>query len=84
MHCTLSPGSSSNCNSRDTFTSNVDSVVELHSRDTALIRNHKSTLFACALKPCRLNILFVCYSDVHLFRARTPEACVTLKDSTTV
>ncbi len=25
------------------------SAVELHSRDTALIRNHKSTLFACAL-----------------------------------
>ncbi len=23
---------------------------ELHSRDTALIRNHKSTLFVCALK----------------------------------
>ncbi len=43
-HCavfTMSPGSSSNCNSWDTFTSNVDSKVELHSRDTALIRNHK-------------------------------------------
>ncbi len=25
------------------------SAVELHSRDTALIHNHKSTLFACAL-----------------------------------
>ncbi len=32
----MSPGSSSNCNSRDTFTSNVDSVVELrpvHTKD---------------------------------------------------
>ncbi len=40
----------SRLHSRDTFTSNVDSAVELHSRDTALIRNHKSTLFACALQ----------------------------------
>ncbi len=31
----------------------VNSVVELLSRDTALIHNHKSTLFACVLKPCR-------------------------------
>ncbi len=56
---------------RATFTSNVDSAVELHSRDTALICNHKSTLFACALKPCQLNISFACCSGVHLFRART-------------
>ncbi len=27
----------------------VELTVEIHSRDTALIRNHKSTLFACAL-----------------------------------
>ncbi len=46
---TLSPVSSSNCNSQDTVTSNVESAVEFHSRDAALIRNHKSTLFACAL-----------------------------------
>ncbi len=39
----------------ETFTSNVTSVVELHSRDTAFIHNHKSTLFACALKPWLLN-----------------------------
>ncbi len=52
MRCslfTMSPVSSSNCSSRDTFTSNVESAVELHSRDAALIHNHKSTLFACAL-----------------------------------
>ncbi len=73
---TMSPGSSSNCSLRDTFTSNVDSAVELHSRNTALIRNRKSTLFVCALKPCRLNISFACCSDMRLFRARTSEACV--------
>ncbi len=73
---TMSPGSSSNCNSRDTFTSNVDSAVELHSQDTALICNHKSTLFVCALKPCRLNISLAYCSDIRLFRALTPEACV--------
>ncbi len=36
------------CLPAHTFTSNVDSGVELRSRDTALIHNHKSTLFACA------------------------------------
>ncbi len=40
----------SRLHSWDTFTSNVDSAVELHSRDTALIHSHKSTLFACALQ----------------------------------
>ncbi len=36
----------------------VNSAVELLSRDTALIHNHKSTLFASALKSCRLNVSF--------------------------
>ncbi len=31
----------------------VNSAVELLSRDTALIDDHKSTLFASTLKPCR-------------------------------
>ncbi len=34
----------------------VNSAVELLSRDTALIHDHKSTLFASTLKPCRLNV----------------------------
>ncbi len=54
-----------------TFTSNVTSMVELHSRDTAFIHNHKSTLFACALKPWLLNFSFTCCSDVRLFIACT-------------
>ncbi len=33
----------------------VNTAVELLSRDTALIHNHKSTLFACVLKPCPSN-----------------------------
>uniref|UniRef100_A0A671N0E4 Aquaporin-12-like n=1 Tax=Sinocyclocheilus anshuiensis TaxID=1608454 RepID=A0A671N0E4_9TELE len=44
----------------------VNSAVELLSLDTALIRSHKSTLFACALKPCRLNVSFTCCSDVNV------------------
>lgn len=50
----------------------VNSAVELLSRDTALIHNHKSTLFAYVLKSCRLSFSFC--SDVHFFWARTPEA----------
>ncbi len=45
----------------------VNSAVELLSRDTALIHNHKSTLFASALKPCRLNVSFTRWSDMHFF-----------------
>ncbi len=40
---------------------NVISAVELHLRDTALMRNHKTVL-----KPWRLNIEFTCCSDVLL------------------
>ncbi len=47
--------------------------IELHSRNTALIHNHKSTLFACVLKPCRLSFSFTRWSDVRFFRARAPE-----------
>ncbi len=45
-----------------------------------LFANHKSMLFVCALKSCRLNVSFVSCSDVHLFRAHTPDLSVcTLK-----
>ncbi len=45
----------------------VNSVVELLSRDTALIHNHKSILFASALKPCRLNVSFTAVVRHALF-----------------
>ncbi len=45
----------------------VNSAVELLSRDTALIRNHKSTSFACVSKPCRLSFSFARWSDVGFF-----------------
>ncbi len=45
----------------------VNSAVELLSRNTAHIHNHKSTLFASALKPCRLNVSFMRWSDMHFF-----------------
>ncbi len=41
---------SSNCNLRDTFTSNVYSAVELHSRNTALIRSQQASLIRAHLK----------------------------------
>ncbi len=52
----------------------VNSAVELLSQDTALIRNHKSTLFAC-FKAFPLNVSFACCSDVRVLWVRTPEAC---------
>ncbi len=56
----------------------VNSAVELHSWDTGLNHNHKSTLFA--LKSCRLNISYAFCSDalfncVYAWSARTLKAC---------
>ncbi len=69
---TLSTGS----NSQETFISNVDSAIELHSRDTALIHNHKSTLFACASVYSLAVVSFMRFSDIRLCRALLPEECV--------
>ncbi len=85
ISCSSGASISIYCTTRHTLTLNA---VELHSWDTALIRYHKSTLLACALKPCLLNILFVCCSNMCFFWVRTPEtrtvahlkACQTAAD----
>ncbi len=69
---TLSTGS----NSQETFISNVDSAIELHSRDPALIHNHKSTLFACASVYSLAVMSFMRFSDIRLCRALLHEECV--------
>ncbi len=65
----------------------VNSTVELLSRDTALIDDHKSTLFASTLKPCRLNVSFMQWSDVCFFSEHIhpkhahEKACLTAPDN---
>ncbi len=51
MRCSLFTMSPAPTAARETHSHQMltHSAVELHSRDTALIRNHKSTLFACGL-----------------------------------
>jgi len=57
------------CKTQRTFTSHVNAAVELHSQDTALIRNHKSALFAWALKFCWVNISLVFCSNALFLSA---------------
>ncbi len=65
----------------------VNSVLELLSRDTALIRNHKSSLFAC-FKAFPLNVLFMRWSTcafsepVHL-KSTHGKVCLTPPDNWT-
>ncbi len=45
----------SNCATQHTFPISVNTAVELLSRDTELIHNHK-VHYLRVLKPCRLNV----------------------------
>ncbi len=57
----------------------VNPAVELLSRDTALIHNQKSTLFASALKPCRLNVSFTRWSDMRFFLSTYTEPILPIR-----
>ncbi len=51
----------------------VNSAVELLSRDTTLIHNHKSTLYAC-FKAFPFNVSFTRCSDVHFSEPIHPKS----------